>query len=498
MKKCIIYGNCQRGLLERYLLKSNFVKYYQIIPTVPVQCKNKQNLDAEILSSVDLIIYQNVSDTFGHEFSSQAILSQLKPSCEKILFPSMYFNAYWPQATKQPVVRRLRDLNTTPGGLFPHGDSNIIRLMQSGTSLEKIINIVSDEDFYSESDVMESINKSFYELNKREKENNVDIAVSDYIYNNLKNRYLMHTINHPTCFVGVYVVRQILDILGIEHEDFESQYMTNEHRLSTLTKYDFELPIYPSVIRWLNLSFVDKNYRYKFYYENRLSFERYVDYYYKHSIGMEIVENKNQDDYIENRNPVKLLDCPAAREYFERNKESLRQNVITLNSVVTAVNNNVRNLAVDVELNNKVNNINNVIKKMDSDISMLFDATSRISESMKKTEKNPRVNNEKIVAYWCDNVILFRGHAFLPTLKDIRRIHSRDFSTVASLLAKDSPSSAIKNVGTVLASHCSKRLALAYILINSGGIWNSKLGFVDKIKEFLIWGLKRKEVKKYV
>lgn len=258
MKKCIIYGNCQRGLLERYLLKSNFVKYYQIIPTVPVQCKNKQNLDAEILSSVDLIIYQNVSDTFGHEFSSQAILSQLKPSCEKILFPSMYFNAYWPQATKQPVVRRLRDLNTTPGGLFPHGDSNIIRLMQSGTSLEKIINIVSDEDFYSESDVMESINKSFYELNKREKENNVDIAVSDYIYNNLKNRYLMHTINHPTCFVGVYVVRQILDILGIEHEDFESQYMTNEHRLSTLTKYDFELPIYPSVIRWLNLSFVDK------------------------------------------------------------------------------------------------------------------------------------------------------------------------------------------------------------------------------------------------
>ena len=72
----------------------------------------------------------------------------------------------------------------------------------------------------------------------------------------------MHTINHPTCFVGVYVVRQILDILGIEHEDFESQYMTNEHRLSTLTKYDFELPIYPSVNRWLNLTFVDKKYSY--------------------------------------------------------------------------------------------------------------------------------------------------------------------------------------------------------------------------------------------
>lgn len=90
MKKCLLFGNCQIRLLRRYLLKTNFTKYYEIIPTIPVQIKDAKNLDHETLSSVDLIIYQNVSDTFGHDFSSAAILSHLKPSCEKFYSPPCF------------------------------------------------------------------------------------------------------------------------------------------------------------------------------------------------------------------------------------------------------------------------------------------------------------------------------------------------------------------------------------------------------------------------
>lgn len=323
MKKCIIYGNCQKGLLQYYLTKSDFSKYYQIIYTYPVQCKNKENLNQDILSAIDLIIYQNVSDTFGYEFSSEYILSHLKPTCEKILFPSLYFNTYWPQHISQPVIRRLSDIGTSGGGLFPYGDSNIIRLLKSGESLENIIKILSDDSFYSESDVMQIVNASYNELKKRENEQNVDIKVSDYIYNNFRHNYLMHTINHPSCFVGVYVVKKILDILQIHYKNFENNFSTNKHRLLTLTNNVCETPIYPSVIHCLKLPFIDKNYRFNFYYGNKLIFERYIDYYYKYSIGMDIIENKNQDiDCIFDHN-IKLIDCPAKQKYFNNIKKHI-------------------------------------------------------------------------------------------------------------------------------------------------------------------------------
>ena len=177
----MIYGNCQKGLLHNYLTKTDFSKYFQIIYTFPVQCKNNKNLSYEVLSSLDLIIYQNVSNTFGYEFSSEYILSLLKPTCEKILFPSLYFNAYWPQHISQPVKCKLSDIGTTLGGLFPYGDNNIINLMKSGMSLENIIKTLSDENFYSEKDVMSIVDASFNELKKREYESNVDIKASEYI-----------------------------------------------------------------------------------------------------------------------------------------------------------------------------------------------------------------------------------------------------------------------------------------------------------------------------
>ena len=134
----------------------------------------------------------------------------------------------------------------------------------------------------------------------------------------------MHTINHPSCFVIVHVVKQILDILGISYTNFENKFATNKHRIETLTNNVCETPIYPSVIRCLNLPFVDKNYRYNFYYGNKLIFERYIDYYYKYSIGMDIIENKNQDvDSVLDSN-VKLIDCPAKEQYLNNLKNNIQ------------------------------------------------------------------------------------------------------------------------------------------------------------------------------
>lgn len=473
MKKCLLFGNCQIRLLRRYLLKTNFTKYYEIIPTIPVQIKDAKNLDHETLSSVDLIIYQNVSDTFGHDFSSAAILSHLKPSCEKILFPSMFFNVYWPQYCKQVVVRPVKKLSISPAGLFPYGDSNIIRLMQSGVSLENIITQLSDEDFYSESEVFNSLNNAFASLKKREQEQHVDITVSKYIYENYQNNYLMETVNHPTCFVGIHVVTQILKLLNIEHSGFD---LKKEFILDSQTA-GYDSPIYPSVIRRLGLSFIDKHHRYRFHYNNRLSFERYIDFYYKHAIGMEFVEEENEDP-VSSDSLHRYLDCPATTKYMTSRQEAVRQSLKSINSTVHTMNQTVEH-----NIHTNFAELQNIALQIEKNTSPK--APPSRQEDKKKTEP-----------VWCDNVIIFKNHAFLPTLKNLKRVHSQDFVAVISLLARDSPSPAVKEKGRAVAEHCSKLLAASYLLTNSGGIWKSRLGFFDKLKGFLILLLRRKDLQK--
>ncbi|MDL2316962.1 hypothetical protein LJC59_07795, partial [Desulfovibrio sp. OttesenSCG-928-A18] len=135
-KKCLIFANCQGPHIGALLSSTKFNDFFEIIPTVGVQCKNPKNLDEETLRSLDLLIHQPISDVFGEFFSSKRVRACLKESCETIMFPSLFFNGYFPQYCRPSHTRLFHTVSFGPYGLFPHGDANIINLLGEGKTIE--------------------------------------------------------------------------------------------------------------------------------------------------------------------------------------------------------------------------------------------------------------------------------------------------------------------------------------------------------------------------
>lgn len=179
MKKAMVLGNCQSPQLARVLTATNFAKHYEIVSTFPVQWKNPHNMDNETLYSLDLFIHQPISDVFGKEFSSDYCKQQLKPSCVVMTIPSLFFSAYFPQHTHNPVIRRT-SINTMPSGIMPHGDSNCIKMLIDDIPIHKIVDTIIDPDFYDKNYLLLHVDNTYQELKKRELRDKIDIKASDF------------------------------------------------------------------------------------------------------------------------------------------------------------------------------------------------------------------------------------------------------------------------------------------------------------------------------
>ncbi|MCW9717786.1 WcbI family polysaccharide biosynthesis putative acetyltransferase [Avibacterium sp. 21-599] len=331
MKKCMIYGNCQHTHLEHFLEKSIFSKYFKIIKVKDVYVRDKSFLDDDTLSSLDCFIYQHVSENFDSFFSTDAICKKLRADCIKISIPNFWLSTYFPQNIVHPVVRPNKKYSISPSGIFPYGDKNINDLLTIGTKKENIIKILSDYDFYNKNEIIRNMENTFSTLNEREKQFNIDIPSVPWLIENILDKYLAVTVNHPTREYFIWLANSILNYLGIDGS-------CDNVNLHPFAQNHIHVPIYPSVIKHLDIRFIAENHKYRFYNE-ALSFGEYVDRYISHSIGENIPgkDSINISKFKDiNANRIKLIPSTITNkqinnlQFFFKEYQQHQENINTV------------------------------------------------------------------------------------------------------------------------------------------------------------------------
>ncbi|MFZ5645032.1 MAG: WcbI family polysaccharide biosynthesis putative acetyltransferase [Bacillota bacterium] len=274
MKKCMVFGNCQISLITRYLLLSKtFSSYYQIIDVPPVFLCDQKGLNRDDVKKCNLFIYQKIGDAFGKNLSTDYLLNCLPDTCQTISFTNTYFTGYHPEYVHNEVHRPDPRYNPLPNGKFPYGDKNIINLLKEGKSKNEIAEILWDDNFYSYEEVKANLDMTLDDLNKREED--LDVKAADFIRKNYRENRLFYTINHPTYLVTRHVAMGILRKMGLP-----------EWEISAIVDDPFKghlhVPYYPSVIKHLQLSFIDKNHRYSLYYDLDKTLVTFKEYIYKY------------------------------------------------------------------------------------------------------------------------------------------------------------------------------------------------------------------------
>ena len=247
--KCTIYTNCQRGLIFEFLkLSEEFMQTYTVnleeVPPNHIAIRDQFVIPDEILEITKLFIYQPLDSKYGN-CSTEYVLKKLPSDCISISLPRFYFKGYWPQHNSNPFNKANKE---NFHGLFPYGDQNVNLMMNQEFSKNNILQEISRKDFYNQDYLLENLDYTLTELSKREAD--TDIKVSDFILENYRKYRLFHTVNHPTDIVGFEVANQILRKLNMSPIPKGTQPKYKE------VLGGLQVPIYPSVIYGLGLSFV--------------------------------------------------------------------------------------------------------------------------------------------------------------------------------------------------------------------------------------------------
>lgn len=301
-KKCAVFANCQADLIKSCLrLSTSFVEEYEIVD-VPLNfhaIAQKFEFSDELLNDLDLFIYQPLKDQHG-ALSTNSLLPRLSDRCVRIGFPYLYFKGYYPQTVDNPLAKPTARY---PYGQFPYGDRHIIEWVEAGKPYEYIVDQLSQVDFYEKDVVLNEVEHSLKGLMKRE--SLIEIKISDFIRQQYQHRLLFDTLNHPTSIVGIEITNQILQILNLPllPQSICDRYQTKTAPLSSLCvrginrarkqiklkpfpnfyqKFSTQnqVPIYPSVAKHLNLSFLTERSKYTINgCRNKVTLQEYIAAY---------------------------------------------------------------------------------------------------------------------------------------------------------------------------------------------------------------------------
>jgi len=212
MKVCI-YANCQGLGIEKFLniglegkCQTSVILNYEKLST-------KQELEYNLISNCDLFIYHHLSYSHGvystDPTSPNGVIKYLKDDCIKISIPFVYNSSLW--------------------SMFIDGDeivnkNVVLELKNKGYSLREVFSMYDkfELDFN-----YESRNKDCFNF-LREREKNCEIKVADFMEDNMLDSKMLLTQNHPTSIIFVWMVNQILNILGkrnkLNHELYDENF----------------------------------------------------------------------------------------------------------------------------------------------------------------------------------------------------------------------------------------------------------------------------------
>lgn len=242
---CLLYGNCQLvNGIHNLAIKSICNKYNIETWSSHGMIKEKKEINKEFLKTIDLFIYQPIDDRHGDYSTSHIISNLLKDECKTISVPYVYNSAMFstyitPVSTIMINGKRCKpsdDIVEFENKSRLHGFGDVFRLVKENTSLEDIIKKYrsGDIDFEFEYRWSECIRQL------REREENCDIKVADFLNENKNDNLLFLTHNHPTTIVYLHIFIQILHILDLHDEIPTCDYYDIAYMIKTLGNHPFQ------------------------------------------------------------------------------------------------------------------------------------------------------------------------------------------------------------------------------------------------------------------
>lgn len=231
MKNCIISANCQAVPLAK-----------QLITFYPFACEyeieiftnfTKTIIPLEKLQNCDLLIYQKLGLAWGN-LSEKFLLENVNPKAKVICMPNIVNTTLWPTSKH------------TGNLIDSYRDSFVEELITRKLAIKEILYLVEKKDYATLCDINEIMRESI--AKEREKKYLCCDLICDYIMDNYKTTQLFTTINHPYGKLLNLVAKLVLEEIGFSQ-------VPDSIILNLNCDDDFDLPIHPSVSKFLGLSY---------------------------------------------------------------------------------------------------------------------------------------------------------------------------------------------------------------------------------------------------
>jgi hypothetical protein len=277
MKKCLLYGNCQIGMLYRVFLQTFLINEYDF---VYVNCYDsaKNNIEHIDLSIFDLIITQPIYQQ-TEDKTTLGVLKKKNKDCIVIVVHSLHFRFYFLNETVFKIKNEQLHLP------IDYHDKNLIDLyLKYGKDKKSIINqytdIVFSPNFYSKDlywttykNSIKNLKERFLNFSNLYKDFHpiYFIPIEDFIEKNYQNDLLWHSNIHPKYNpVLKFLCSEILFILNKDTNLPNNFYEGN---------YEHQLPLYQSISSLVN--FNTDQYAVSRVNQKLLKIEDFVDVYLK-------------------------------------------------------------------------------------------------------------------------------------------------------------------------------------------------------------------------
>ena len=260
--KIIIYANCQ-GSAIKVIFEKLFPNFHITLISNYDSIVNKCPININLINNNDIFLYQPINANRG-QYSSEYILSKLKPNIIKISFPYIYNTGMW------SIVINNNNLNN--GFNNSYVDFNENSKINGNECIQKYKNL-NDlyNDFVNEKlffNLKERFNNSIIKLKQIEK--TTDIKISDFIENNYKFIPMFYRDCHPSLETIKEVTKRILILLKLDFDNNKLNNITNLEEFNMLT--NGYIPITPYERKELELEwdmtdyFKEENQKWKEYY----------------------------------------------------------------------------------------------------------------------------------------------------------------------------------------------------------------------------------------
>lgn len=214
--------------------------------------------------------------------------SDFKEDCKIVSLSNLLVSLYWPEISIEATSfndfyihpynsRRDSDFYHT---LYRKADLNINKMVSNGDSTEKIMKVLSSDEYYSENEVKKNFRITMRSIDIAERR--VDVRIGDFIKETYNKKMLYQNYTHPTKYILWEYVRRLLQVIGIPDKDT----WTLEEKCPRVIHEGGDVPIYPSVAKNLNLEFVNESYRYEVMTGNGIqymTFREYMEHYIEYT-----------------------------------------------------------------------------------------------------------------------------------------------------------------------------------------------------------------------